>query len=171
MINRTTTLAACFIAAALTACSSSDSTTTTTDAGTGTGTDSGVVKDSGGSTSNDTGAGTADTGSTVDAGSPDEQCAADKKTCQSCCQSGHSAGFQVYLQALLTCGCKAGVCDTACKTTACASPPAQPDNACISCLQGTLSPDAGKSCAGDVTKACVADTDCKALNDCAGGCQ
>jgi hypothetical protein len=176
----TFTLACLITAAALVGCSSSTngSTDGTTDAG-GTGKDSGssTTKDGGSSGNKDSGT-TGDTdadigGGNDDAGNPDDQCAqaGSKQACNTCCAQGHQAGYQTYVQALLTCACKPGNCDTECSATACQNPPKQPDTACNTCINGVTAPDAGAGCLNDLKTACTADQDCVALIKCASGCK
>ena len=147
-------------------CSSDPDVGTTTD----TGKKSDGGSDTGGGTT-DTGTGGGDTGTKTDTGKPptgDSACgaAASNSECQKCCSTNHDASYKEFVNTLLTCGCKAGNCDTACKATACAATPASPDAGCTKCLndiqltgcKADLSACASAGCADFFT--CISDQAC-----------
>lgn len=154
-------------ALAISACSSSDDggTTTKKDSGTdGAATETGGGTDTG-TASVDTGTATEDTGGTP---SGDDACfaAADNNACQTCCSMNHKEAYNAFVTTLVTCGCKAGNCDTACKTTVCASPMMGPDAACNTCL-GMIQSGA---CKMDLQTACGPSGPCSDFAQCASGC-
>jgi hypothetical protein len=109
---------------------------------------------------------------------PDDACAAEtsQAACGQCCVTGHSAGYQVFLSAVLACACTgtggdagAGVCATECAGTACKATPSQPDTACTTCLQGAIAQNG--ACGTAVSQACTADKDCVAEQKCLTPCQ
>jgi hypothetical protein len=83
-----------------------------------------------------------DAGSPVDDAGPsdapsDPTCAASASNndCQMCCYTAHTDAYNAFADALSSCACKPGNCDTTCAATACASPPASADATCIACLK------------------------------------
>jgi hypothetical protein len=73
-------------------------------------------------------------------------------------------GYNTFIQALTTCACGAtGGCATTCAATFCAATQQNPDTACNTCLNNTLSPDAGGACLTPVETACTGNADCLAL--------
>lgn len=160
----------CLFGVAIAACSSSsDSGGTTTDGGTKTDTAGGGTDTAGGGSDTASGSDTKSGGDAVgtdtksggdttpgDSGD-DSACAATttQSTCQKCCNDAHPDSYTAFATTLITCACKAGNCDTQCKTTACASTPATPDATCTSCLNTIQS------------GACKADLDACRAADCA----
>jgi hypothetical protein len=156
------------------ACSSSSSTDTGgTDAG---GLDSSAT-DSGGST---------DSGSGTDSGGGDQACAAmaTAKACEQCCAGNHTTGATTLTKTVIACSCNgvgetgdagadggdggSGPCASACAATLCATTPQQPDTACQTCSQASVS--AGGACANYLSTQCQADTDCVAEQTCFQSC-
>ncbi|MBX3208699.1 MAG: hypothetical protein KF764_26940 [Labilithrix sp.] len=143
------------IALALLAIACSSTTTTTTTGG----------PDGGAS---DAGASDAATSDPTDKEKEEEEeeeegCGGEKTlpACAQCCATAHPEGAAVYNGALETCACKADNCQEECKDTLCASPPAQPDQACVTCANGLQS-----ACGQDVTTACTASQDCMTFYQC-----
>ncbi len=130
------------------------------DTGTGGGTkDTGT---GGGTKDTGTGGGTKDTGG---GGTGDDSCGASATNldCQSCCATNHDAAYQAFVDALLGCACKSGVCLTQCKTTACAATPATPTAACDTCLGDS---QAG-ACKSAIDTACGPGGPCEPFDTCA----
>jgi hypothetical protein len=156
------------LSGALAACSST--TTQQTDvSGEGGTSEGGTPTDGGKDTST-----AADTSTTTD---PDSVCAAEPKQteCGTCCINNHKAGYKVFQDALLSCGCDGtgadsgtGPCATQCATTLCATPPKAGDQACQACLQSSV--DQGGDCQASVSAACTADQDCLAQQKCIQPC-
>jgi hypothetical protein len=136
--------------------------------------DSGAGNDAG--TGTDSGGGGTDSGGGGNDGSTPVSCSPDAgaQACQTCCTTGYQEGAKTYQTAWLTCACgNTGGCDTACKTTACAKPPAQPapGSACGTCLQDVQVVDAGPGvCYSAIQTACTADTNCVSFYNCLGVC-
>jgi len=174
---------ACILSAAAfaVACSSSSNTGNGTPDGGTSAPDSGTSNPkpdsgtTGGGNAGDSGTPGDDDDTTPDSGptdNPDLDCpnAGGAQACNQCCQGNHDEGANTYLQALLGCACADDLCGPVCEKTICAAQPSQPDQACITCVQGTQSPDAGKSCLNDESTACKANADCMALVQCASAC-
>lgn len=169
-------IVACALSFVVVGCSSSsDTTSTVTDSGTKADTNNSNT-DTGSSTTDsasgtDTQTTTTDSGSAGDTppgdGGTDPTCAAatTNKDCQACCRTAHMDGYNAFATALVTCACKAGNCDTDCKTTVCASSPTSPDatcNACLAKVQGT-----GGACVSDISAVCSDSTKpCYAFEQC-----
>lgn len=127
-----------------------------------------------GSSGTSSGASSGTSGKPVDG---DEACAQEstQQACAECCIKNHTKGYQTFVSALLGCACGgagdggAGPCATACKDTACSSPPSNPDASCNSCLQGILG--ASGACNQAVADACQPDADCVAEQTCLAPCQ
>jgi hypothetical protein len=130
--------------------------------------------DGGGSNSGSDGG--RDAAVSVDAGPNDALCQtmATTAACQTCCANNHVAGDQTFTTALQGCACAAGgACRLPCATEYCANLAPTVGDACDTCLNGSLSPDAGGTCINPVTAACLADRDCVALlgnTGCLSGC-
>lgn len=67
----------------------------------------------------------------------EETCAdtSDGQSCFLCCSDQEPQGAQIFLAAEEECICAEVTCAEACATTYCAETPANPDSACIACLQ------------------------------------
>lgn len=155
------------------ACSST--TTTTNPAGE----EGGLGTKEGGS---DGGGGGKDTGPPVDTDSgptdPDEACGAEatQTACATCCgPTNHAAGYKVFVDSLVECACggtgadaAAPPCATDCAAGLCATPPAQPNATCNTCLQSSVNNGA---CAQHVSDECGASADCMAQQKCVAKCQ
>lgn len=153
-------------AGAVAACTS---TTTTEEVVTG---DAGAAKADGSSSS--------DASSKADAGGPstpgptgDEACAAEATldACGECCITNHQEGAKVISDAVLACACAedAGtICQNQCASTACNDPPSNPDQACATCLQGTVGQ--GGACLQAASTACQKNADCMAEQQCISKC-
>jgi hypothetical protein len=113
-----------------------------------------------------------DAGSGFDAGSS-SGCGAQttEEACSDCCASQHTKGAATAAaagDAMQTCLCAAGACGTACAQSACAATPSEPASGdpCDKCIE------ADTQCSDAAEKACNADPDCAALNECieSSGC-
>jgi hypothetical protein len=96
-------------------------------------------------------------------------------TCSQCCVQLHSAGQTTAVNALTSCACgTSGVCKTQCATEFCAKANTTAGDACDTCIQNSLSPDAGAAgCYNQFATACTNDPDCVALygnTGCLSGC-
>jgi hypothetical protein len=102
-----------------------------------------------------------------------------KARCQECCGVEHPAGEKTFFAAELACACTDAICKSVCATTACATPPTAPSDACKTCLADTLrpKPDAGGdsgvegACVDSVKSACSSDAKCVAYATCLGTCK
>jgi hypothetical protein len=92
--------------------------------------------------------------------------------CQTCCVQAHTHGQQTVQTTLTACACGAsGVCQSQCASEFCAQKPIYQGDACATCMNSALAPDAGATgCYNQVTQACQADPDCGALGACLAGC-
>lgn len=152
------------------ACSSTTTTETIVDGGTST-SEGGGSKDAGKDTSTTV---DEDSGTTTD---PDKACAqeATLQACGQCCVTNHTAGYKVFQDALLDCACKGtgadggAPCATECGATVCAATPKNPDQACNTCLQGSIGQTG--ACNDAVATACTANADCVAQQKCVTPCQ
>ena len=155
---------------AVAACSS-----TTTTSGDTTGTEAGPKEggpsDGGGQ---DTSMPPEDTGTTTD---PDLACKAEATftKCGVCCATNHTAGYKVFQESVLGCGCKGtgadggAPCATDCATTLCKSPPASGDATCNACLQTSVG--ASGACQDKVSTDCTASPDCVLQQKCIATCK
>lgn len=156
----------------VTACSSTTTTETVIDGGSaaGDGGGGGTGKDAG-SDSSTTGT---DSGTTTD---PDEACAqeATLQACGTCCVTNHPSGYKVFQDSLIGCACTGtgadggAPCAADCAATACKTPPAQPDQTCNTCLQGSVGQTG--ACNAAVLSDCSASPDCLAQQKCVTPCQ
>ena len=180
---------ACALAATLGCATASDdapSTGATHDSGihggadTSVAADSGARDDSGTASSDDSGASIDTTTTPLDSGTPvddagptptDPSCAAtgSNNDCQTCCYTAHTDAYNAFADALSSCACKPGNCDTDCAATACASPPAAADATCIACLKkvqtGVCKSDIDAVCSSP-TGACYPFARCVITSDC-----
>jgi hypothetical protein len=83
----------------------------------------------------------------------DPACAASTSNndCEMCCYTAHTDAYNAFADALSSCACKPGNCDTACGATACASPPSSADPTCLSCLKSVQT----GACKADVDAVCA----------------
>ena len=189
-MQRSTLFFACALAA-LSACAMAaddgPSSGATHDSGTHGGADTRVAADSGSAgddtatSSSDTAAGddssiSIDSGTSIDDAGPvdaptDPSCAGatSNNDCQTCCYTAHTDAYNAFADALTSCACKPGNCDTSCAATACASPPAASDATCITCLKsvqtGACKSDIDAVCASP-TGACYPFARCVITSDC-----
>jgi hypothetical protein len=140
------------------------------------------VSSSGGSgSSSESGAGMADSGRGVDASpnvtvdaAPVDVCGAlpTPATCQSCCASTHTKGYQTYNVALQSCACSAkGGCQSLCMKEYCTNAATGNGDPCANCVSKVQA--SGGACFDAINTACKADTDCLALyssTGCFAGC-
>jgi hypothetical protein len=160
------------LAGVIAACSSTTTTTTPLD-------EAGTAKEGGSSGEG----GAKDSGTPVDEDSgttptTDKACADETtlQACGQCCVTNHPAGYKTFQDSLLSCGCKGtgadggtAPCATDCATTACKNPPAQLDQKCTTCLQGSVGQ--GGACQEALSAACTADPECIAEQKCIAPCQ
>lgn len=156
---------------AVAACSS-----TTTTSGDTTGTEAGAKEGgpSDGGGGQDTSMPPDDSGTTPD---PDLACKAEATftKCGICCATNHTAGYKVFQDSLLGCGCKGtgadggAPCATDCATTLCKSPPASGDATCNACLQTSVG--ASGACQDKVSTDCTASPDCVLQQKCIVTCK
>ena len=156
------------------ACTSTIETTTPT----GTPEGGGGSKEGGG----DGGGGGKDSSTPIEEDSstsndPDQAGAAEAtlQGCATCCgPTNHPAGYKVFVDSLTECACTGtgsdggAPCATQCSTGLCATPPAQPNATCNTCLQGSINNGA---CAEHLSTKCGASADCMAQQKCVGKCQ
>jgi hypothetical protein len=175
---RSSLFLSCVLASFVVACSSTSSSGI--DGGTSDSSSSGDTNTGGGdtATSGDTHTGgdtstTTDTGSGGDTGPTDPTCAAaaTNADCQKCCRDAHTDGYTAFADALVTCACKSGNCDTACGATVCAATPKNPDDTCNACLAnvqktGGACVDDIKAVCDDPSKPCYAFEQCIATSAC-----
>lgn len=154
------------------ACSSTTTTETIVDGGSTPADGSAGGKDAGKDTSTPV---EVDSGNTTD---PDDACKAEatQEACGQCCVTNHQSGSKVFQDSLLACACKGtgadggvGACATECAATVCAATPANPDQACTTCLQGSLGQNG--ACNNAVASACTANADCVDQQKCVATCQ
>jgi hypothetical protein len=135
--------------------------------------DGGKSGSDGGKTDTDSGTTDTDSGATAD-----EACAAEATldACGKCCTTNHSAGYQVFANAIIKCACEGptaggpGACATECAATLCAATPKQPDQACLACANASVQTNG--ACQPPVVAACNANADCVDFQtNCMPGCE
>lgn len=97
---------------------------------------------------------------------PAGECVAEKTqtSCITCCSSKHEDGSGTYFVALIDCMCLPDNCARDCEKTLCdANNPQNADSACQACVQAK-----NTKCATPIKTACQADPDCLAFDGCIG---
>lgn len=94
------------------------------------------------------------------------ECEAETKAqaCVQCCSEKHQDGAAVYIDAVITCLCTADKCEKDCKSTLCATEPANADATCQACLN-----KAAPACQNDIGTACAANANCATYQACVDG--